>query len=100
MPRDVQEALLKIVWRTTFIPGGSTTLITREGIFAWLSARMATQTRQRRRTESETRFDVSSDAALRSLAARLWKTCDQQRVEEWSKGTVESLLQKLCGVSA
>jgi len=100
MPRDVQEALLKIVWRTTFIPGGSTTLITREGIFAWLSARMATQTRQRRRIESETQFDVSSDAALRLLVARLWKTCDQQRVEEWSKGTVESLLQKLCGVSA
>jgi len=99
MPWDVQEALLKIVWRTTFIPGGSTTLITREGIFAWLSARLATQTRQRRRTETEIQFDVSGDAALRLLVSRLWKTCDQQRVEEWSKGTVERLLQNLGAVS-
>lgn len=95
MPQDVSDAVLKILWRTTFIEGGSTTLITRKGIVAWLSARIAARSEQVDRHNEDKKNNLSSPQGLRALLQRLWQTCDQERVDVWSKGTVRKTLEAI-----
>jgi len=83
-PQDVYEGLLKILWRVTGIEGGSTTLITRTGVLAWVGARIDLAKKE----ES----GLASVQGLKALVGRLWQTCDKQRVGEWSKGTIGDVL--------
>ncbi|KAK4981887.1 hypothetical protein LTR66_009633 [Elasticomyces elasticus] len=71
--KPVQEAVLQLVYRAT-CAGGSTTLITRSGMLGWLEARVKMRDRRVRGVEE--------------LMRRLWETCDQKRVREWSHGSI------------
>jgi nucleolar pre-ribosomal-associated protein 1 len=66
--------VLRLLYRATCIEGGSTTLITRLGIMSWLEATQAGCT------------DASEAAVYEGLRKRIWETCDQDRVQAWSKG--------------
>ena len=65
--------LCRLIYRTTKIEGGSTTLITRLGIMSWLEAREADC------------LDPSEAVIYAGLRERIWDTCDQARVKSWSK---------------
>jgi len=88
--RDVYEGLLRILWRVSGVEGGSTTLITRNGVLAWLGARMDVV----RESKGE-EMRLGSVLGLTAFVKRLWETCDKERVKEWSKGTVEDVLVAL-----
>lgn len=77
---SLRTRLLKIIYRTTCIDGGSTTLTTRHGILSLLSL-------QRALTEVE-----EEKAAYGALMVRVWETCDQKKVNAWSHGGVKQLL--------
>ncbi|EHK20271.1 uncharacterized protein TRIVIDRAFT_83385 [Trichoderma virens Gv29-8] len=80
---NLRIRILRIVYRATCIDSGSTTLITRFGLLTWLDAQRAA-------------CGVSDDAHLyKALMERAWITCDQTRVNAWSKGGVEKLLGNL-----
>ncbi|KAH6668644.1 ribosome 60S biogenesis N-terminal-domain-containing protein [Plectosphaerella plurivora] len=68
--------VLRVLYRATRIEGGSTTLVTRFGVFGWLEAREAS------------RKDKEAAAVLAALRRRLWETCDQERVAAWSSGGI------------
>ncbi|KAH8880660.1 hypothetical protein GQ53DRAFT_703627 [Thozetella sp. PMI_491] len=71
--------ILKAVYRGTCIDGGSTMLTTRFGIVAWLEARRAASK------------EKEESSVYRALMGRIWRTCDQARVEAWSRGGVGEL---------
>ncbi|KAL0944637.1 ribosome biogenesis protein urb1 [Colletotrichum truncatum] len=79
MRANLRTRILRILYRATCIEGGSTTLATRFGIVSWLEAQ-------------EARFAQSGDEETRklyrALRRRVWETCDQQRVAEWSRGGI------------
>ncbi|KAI2624179.1 ribosome 60S biogenesis N-terminal-domain-containing protein [Hypoxylon sp. NC1633] len=81
MGPNLRTQVLRIVYRTTGIDGGSDTLITRFGAVGWLLAQR----------------DLATDAAERgvcqALLGRLWETCDQKRISAWSKGGVARLVE-------
>lgn len=80
---NLRTRILRLVYRATCIDGGSTTLVTRFGIFSWLDAQRAA-------------CDLKEDAHVYvALMRRIWETCDQSRVMHWSKGGVEKLLSEL-----
>jgi nucleolar pre-ribosomal-associated protein 1 len=76
MRADLKKQVFRILWRTTCVGGGSTTLVTRFGIVSWLKAFEATSSEQQQR------------ALCAALLRRVWETCDQARVEEWSQGGI------------
>jgi nucleolar pre-ribosomal-associated protein 1 len=80
---NLRTRILRIVYRATSIESGSTTLVTRFGIMSWLDTQ---------RAASEVKEET---AVYEALMRRVWNTCDQARVREWSKGGVESLLKGL-----
>ncbi|TLD21294.1 hypothetical protein PspLS_08967 [Pyricularia sp. CBS 133598] len=73
MRTPLRSVLLKILYRTTSLEGGSTTLITRFGIISWLEAQ---QSQRPSKAESD---------MLKALQRRLWETCDRSRIDEWSR---------------
>lgn len=77
---NLRTRLLRLLYRATYIEGGSTTLITRFGILSWLDT-------QRAAFEGGEEADV-----MIALMKRVWDTCDQEKVKVWSKGGVEKLL--------
>lgn len=83
MRANLRTRILRIVYRSTLIEGGSTTLVTRFGLLSWLdSERVA--------------CGSPEDAAVYSaLMKQVWETCDQARVSVWSKGGITKLMQKL-----
>ncbi|KAK4232948.1 nucleolar pre-ribosomal-associated protein 1 [Achaetomium macrosporum] len=74
MRLPLQTQVLRLLYRATCIEGGSTTLTTRFGILNWLEARQASCT------------DNNEAALYGGLRRRVWETCDQGRVKNWSKG--------------
>lgn len=83
MRQTLRIQVLRIIYRATFIQGGSTTLITRFGIISWLEARTAVQ-------QSGSGADV-----YKALAKRIWETADQKRTREWSKDGIDIALGRL-----
>ena len=79
----LRTRLLRLVYRSTCIDGGSSTLITRFGLLSWLDAQ---------RTTCAVKDDAEVYAAL---MRRAWETCDQERVSSWSKGGVKDLVAKV-----
>lgn len=80
---NLRTRILRIIYRSTLIEGGSTTLVTRFGVLSWLDGQ---------------RVGCASpeDAALyTALMKQTWETCDQARVSVWSKGGVSKLMEKL-----
>lgn len=80
LPAAHLEKILLILFRCTYVDG-SDTLITRAGIISWISSQVA----QRRPDE----------AMVRKLAQRVYETCSQERVNEWSNGTLVTTIDRL-----
>ncbi|OAA55323.1 ribosome biogenesis protein [Niveomyces insectorum RCEF 264] len=122
MRAPLRRQVLRILARAASIDGGSTTLITRSGVVSWLVARTAgTRTRtvatprprnhsgaQRHTSghngsrsegadENERQDDHEDDEArvVRALLQRLWSTCDQERVDNWSMHGVQESIHNL-----
>ncbi|PSS02308.1 ribosome 60S biogenesis N-terminal-domain-containing protein [Coniella lustricola] len=83
MRQSLRISALKIIYRTTCIKGGSTTLITRFGIVSWLEAQQAAPGQ-----------GPSSDL-YKALLQRVWSTADQERANEWSRGGINDVLQRM-----
>ncbi|KAK5660320.1 hypothetical protein OQA88_12860 [Cercophora sp. LCS_1] len=74
----LRTQVLRLLYRITSIEGGSTTLTTRFGVMNWLEA-------------MEGKGDEEMARLYRGVKKRVWETCDQQRVETWSRGGVKTL---------
>jgi nucleolar pre-ribosomal-associated protein 1 len=68
-----KEKILKLLLRATHVEG-STTLITRCGLLPWVQMMLDNQDPRHR--------------TLKALAVRVYETCDQERVDEWSSGAI------------
>jgi nucleolar pre-ribosomal-associated protein 1 len=77
---SAKEKILRLLLRATHVDG-STTLITRCGLLPWVQMMLDNQDPRHR--------------TLKTLALRVYKTCDQERVNEWSSGTVAQTIASL-----
>ncbi|KAH8728635.1 ribosome 60S biogenesis N-terminal-domain-containing protein [Phaeosphaeriaceae sp. PMI808] len=68
-----KDKILRVLLRATHVEG-STTLITRCGVLPWIQMMLDNQDPRHR--------------TLKTLALRVYETCDQARVDEWSSGTI------------
>ncbi|CAK7268861.1 hypothetical protein SEPCBS119000_003276 [Sporothrix epigloea] len=106
MRSSLRRQILRILCRVSEIEGGSTTLITRCGIVSWLNALGATDTtRNAGQVMGPTAKYVTGDKGdaegsdqhdgariYQAFLRRLWDTCDQERVKNWSlQGVQESI---------
>lgn len=103
MRSSLRRQILRIFCRVSEIEGGSTTLITRSGIVSWLTALGTDNTAQnagRARTTADKHLHgVKEDfeghtqhvdaRIYRALLNRLWQTCDQERIQNWSMHGVQ-----------
>lgn len=100
--------VLRLLYRLAGIPGGSDTAITRFGAVAWLAAQRAEISVSASATAATTAGDNPSgtgaetgaeggaevEAELcQALVRRLWDTCDQDRIETWSRGGVRRMAE-------
>jgi nucleolar pre-ribosomal-associated protein 1 len=60
---------------------GSTTLVTRCGLLPWIQMMLDNQDPRHR--------------TLKALASRVYDTCDQDRVKEWSSGAIAGAMVSL-----
>ncbi|KAI0874662.1 ribosome 60S biogenesis N-terminal-domain-containing protein [Hypoxylon argillaceum] len=77
---NLRTQVLRILYRTTSIEGGSDTAITRFGAVSWLVAQKAAS------------VDDLEKRLYQAMIKRLWETCDQKRIAAWSKGSIEKLI--------
>lgn len=75
-----KERIVRLLMRAAAV-GGSTTLITRCGLVSWIQMRLENNDHLHGR--------------LRRLATRIWETCDQEKVGDWSSGTVEKTIANM-----
>jgi nucleolar pre-ribosomal-associated protein 1 len=80
MGPNLRIHVLRILYRTSCIEGGSNTAITRFGAVSWLV------------TQKAASGDDVEGEFYQAMARRLWETCDQKRVATWSKGSIEALM--------
>lgn len=80
MRQNLRNQVLKMIYRATCIEGGSTTLITRFGIVAWLE------------TESTGSSSAKDTRVYTALSRRVWQTSDQEKVSKWSLQGVETVV--------
>ncbi|KAH8161167.1 hypothetical protein CIB48_g7096 [Xylaria polymorpha] len=80
MGPNLRTQVLRVLYRTTCIEGGSDTVITRFGAMSWLAAQKATSA------------DDMEERLYQAMIRRLWETCDQKRIAAWSKGSIEKLI--------
>ncbi|KKF94427.1 putative protein C14G10.02 [Ceratocystis platani] len=62
----------RIIYKITYLEGGSTMLVTRFGIVSWL------------KTQKVQATQPSEASVYQALTQRIWETCDKKHVEEWS----------------
>lgn len=74
---------MALLFRCTYVEGSST-LITRCGLMGWIVSRLALR-------ESPD----GTEKSLRLLATTAYQTSDQERVHNWSHGTLSATLDKL-----
>jgi nucleolar pre-ribosomal-associated protein 1 len=72
-PASARDKIVRLLLRATHV-GGSTTLITRCGLVVWIQMMLDGQDPRQR--------------SLRTLASRLYETCDQEKVASWSSGMI------------
>ncbi|KAI1749912.1 ribosome 60S biogenesis N-terminal-domain-containing protein [Xylaria castorea] len=80
MGPNLRTQVLRVLYRTTCIGGGSDTVITRFGAMSWLVAQKAASA------------DDMEERLYQAMIRRLWETCDQKRIAAWSKGSIEKLI--------
>lgn len=69
----LREKILRLIFKASTIEGGSTTLITRFSSATWLQAQAA----------------IGNSLPLKVVMERIYESCDQRRVGEWSSQGVE-----------
>ncbi|KAF2855567.1 hypothetical protein T440DRAFT_439902 [Plenodomus tracheiphilus IPT5] len=72
-----KEKIVRLLLRATHV-GGSTTLITRCGLVPWIQIMLDGHDSRHR--------------ALRMLALRVYETCDQEKVSQWSSATMKDIV--------
>jgi nucleolar pre-ribosomal-associated protein 1 len=80
-----KEKIVRLLLRATAV-GGSTTLITRCGLVSWIQMCLNNQDPRQK--------------VLRVLAKRVYETCDQGKVAEWSNGTITEAVGSVVKVGA
>lgn len=83
MPKSCMGKLIALLYRCTYVGGGST-LITRCGLLSWIDSRVNARNTL-----------PSGVVALKNLAQRAHDTSEKGRVDEWSGGAVKALLDNL-----
>ena len=78
-----RRKILHIVYRAAQV-GGSTTLITRSGVISWIQTQVA-------------EANAKEAAQLSALAKSLYETCDRERVDGWSNGTLGRVIDEIQG---
>ena len=71
--QGIRSKILKLLFRTTGIEGGCTTLVTRFSIVSWLQGQIA----------------GGGGTVLKVLLERIFDGCDASKVNEWSRGGVK-----------
>jgi len=82
-PASAKDKMVKLLLRATHV-GGSTTLITRCGLIPWIQMMLDGHDARHR--------------ALRTLAARVYETCDQEKVAAWSSDSIHTTIASLVQV--
>jgi nucleolar pre-ribosomal-associated protein 1 len=77
---SAKEKILRLLLRATHVEG-STTLITRCGLLGWVQMMLDNQDPRHR--------------TLKTLALRVYETCDKERVDEWSSGAIAQTVAAL-----
>ncbi|KAF1919672.1 ribosome 60S biogenesis N-terminal-domain-containing protein [Ampelomyces quisqualis] len=77
---SAKEKILRLLLRATHVDG-STTLITRCGLLPWVQMMLDNQDPRQR--------------TLKTLAWRVYETCDRERVDEWSSGAIGQTMAAL-----
>ncbi|KAH7398184.1 ribosome 60S biogenesis N-terminal-domain-containing protein [Pyrenochaeta sp. MPI-SDFR-AT-0127] len=80
---SAKEKIVRLMLRATHV-GGSTTLITRCGLMNWIQIMLDGHDARHR--------------SLRTLAGRVYKTCDQKKVSAWSSGGLGEIVASLTKV--
>lgn len=83
LPESCFQKTLNLLFRCTYV-NGSSTLITRCGLMSWISSRLA----------SHAINDMTGER-LETLALRAYETSDQDRVDDWTNGTLTGTLDSL-----
>ena len=81
LPAMCLEKITDLLFRCTYVEG-STTLITRCGLVSWLSINIGMG-------------DDSMKSKLKMLGRRAYETSEQARVNDWSNGNLEAMLDSL-----
>ncbi|KAJ6184929.1 hypothetical protein N7519_006230 [Penicillium mononematosum] len=76
-----RRKILHIVYRAAQV-GGSTTLITRSGVISWIQIQAA-------------EAGAKEAPQLAALARALYETCDRERVDGWSNGTLGRVVDEI-----
>lgn len=80
MRAPLKTRFLRLLYQTTCIEGGSTTLTTRFGIVSWL--------------ESQKASNSDDDGwVYEAMMKRVWETADQDKITTWSKGAVKDVVE-------
>lgn len=93
--RKTKELVMRFLFRTAAVEGGSTTLITRAGVLSWVKMQLANVAGGKGKRDRKGLGGAREEKVLKKLAARLWETCDKARVEEWSGGGAAKEMQRL-----
>ncbi|KAH9881864.1 hypothetical protein J1614_001035 [Plenodomus biglobosus] len=75
-----KEKIVRLLLRATHV-GGSTTLITRCGLISWIQIMLDGHDPRHR--------------ALRVLVSRVYETCDQQKVAQWSNDAMKEMVASM-----
>lgn len=82
-PASAKDKIVKLLLRATHVEG-STTLITRCGLIPWIQMMLDGHDPRHR--------------ALRTLAGRVYDTCDREKVAAWSSDSLGETIASLCKV--
>ena len=83
IPEHCFQEILVLLSRCTHV-GGSSTLITRSGVVAWVTNR-----------SSSCDNDLEMKARLRTLALRMYETSEQLRIDGWSDSSLNATLDMM-----
>ncbi|OJD40571.1 ribosome biogenesis protein urb1 [Diplodia corticola] len=93
--RRTKELVIRFLFRTVAVEGGSTTLITRAGVLSWIKMQLANVAGGKAKKDRKSVSAARAEKTLKRLVGRLLETCDKVRVEEWSGGDAAKEMQKL-----
>ncbi|MCJ1250321.1 hypothetical protein MMC30_007547 [Trapelia coarctata] len=74
------EKIIQLIYRCSLV-GGSTTLVTRFGVMSWI--------------ESQQAMNGPHHVTFKVLASQIQKTCEVDRVQEWSDGALARAVEKM-----